>query len=82
MGATGSVLLMSVGWGPGFVGLISYLIIMPLSAIHSGYIAGRNSSVFNAAKSKYDGITLSPLINLQHNGNKGVTPAFGFSLAF
>jgi hypothetical protein len=55
---------------------------MPLSAIHSGFIAGRNAKVYNAAKSKYDGIALSPLINRQQNGNKGATPAFGFSLTF
>ncbi len=82
VGTAGSVLLMSVGWGPGFIGIISYFIIMPLSAIHSGFIAGRNARVFNDAKSKQNGISLSPLINLQHIGNTRVTPAVGFSLTF
>lgn len=81
-GAAGSVLLMSVGWGPGFVGMIAYLIIIPLSAIHSAFVAGRNAKVFNAAKSKYNGIALSPVINLQQNSANSVTPVIGFSLAF
>lgn len=81
-GAAGSILLMSAGWGPGFIGMIAYLIIMPLSAIHSGFIASRNARVFNAAKSKYNGIALSPLINLQQNSTDRLTPAIGFSLTF
>lgn len=81
-GAVGSVLLMSVGWGPAFAGFIAYLVIMPWSAVQSGHIASRNAMVFNSAKSKYNGISISPLINLQHNGNNRVTPTVGFSLSF
>ena len=81
-GAVGSVLLMSVGWGPAVVGFIAYLVIMPWSAVQSGHIASRNEMVFNSAKSKYSGIAISPLINLQHYGNNRVTPTVGFSLSF
>ncbi len=81
-GAVGSVLLMSVGWGPALVGFLAYLVIMPWSAVQSGHIASRNEMVFNSAKSKYNRITISPLINLQHNGNNRVTPTVGFSLSF
>ena len=81
-GAVGSVLLMSVGWGPAFAGFIAYLVIMPWSAIQSGHIASRNAMVFNSAKSKHNGIAISPLINLQYNGNNRVTPTVGFSLSF
>ncbi len=77
-GTAGSVLLMSVGWGPGFIGMISYIIILPLSAVHSGFIAGRNARVFNDAKSKHKGISLLPLINFQHIGITRVTPEVGF----
>ena len=80
--AVGSVLLMSVGWGPAVVGFIAYRVIMRWSAIQSGRIASRNEMVFNSAKSKYNGIAISPLINLQHNGNNSVTPTVGFSLSF
>ena len=81
-GAVGSFLLMSVGWGPAVIGFIAYLVIMPLSAIQSGHIASRNAKVFNSAKSKYNGISIAPVINLQHNGNTRVIPTVGFSLSF
>jgi len=81
-GAVGSFLLMSVGWGPALIGFITYLVIMPLSAVQSGHVASRNEMVFNSAKSKYSGITISPLINLQHHGNNKITPTVGFSLSF
>ena len=81
-GAVGSVLLMSVGWGPALAGFIAYLVIMPWSAVQSGHVASRNELAFNSAKSKHSGIAIAPLINLQHHGNNRVTPTVGFSLSF